>query len=117
MLYIAASVMFSVMSGNDVATAIATHVGGKIDPASADPYGTFIKAMNDRAAQLGCTDTLFENPHGLDFGAWVGNLHSLSLIHIWTSRCCTIKVRARANTMMVVSDIPRICLLYTSRCV
>ena len=51
-----------VMSGNDVATAIATHVGGKIDPASADPYGTFIKAMNDRAAQLGCTDTLFENP-------------------------------------------------------
>lgn len=65
-----------VMSGNDVATAIATHTGRKIDPASPDPYGVFIKAMNDRAAQLGCTDTLFENPHGLDFGAWVGNLHS-----------------------------------------
>lgn len=74
-----------VMSGNDVATAIATHVGGKIDPASADPYGTFIKAMNDRAAQLGCTDTLFENPHGLDFGAWVGNLHSTAhdVTRIW----------------------------------
>ncbi len=74
-----------VMSGNDVATAIATHVGGKIDPASSDPYGTFIKAMNDRAAQLGCTDTLFENPHGLDFGAWVGNLHSTAhdVTRIW----------------------------------
>lgn len=74
-----------VMSGNDVATAIATHVGGKIDPASANPYGTFIKAMNDRAAQLGCTDTLFENPHGLDFGAWVGNLHSTAhdVTRIW----------------------------------
>lgn len=68
-----------------MATAIATHVGGKIDPASADPYGTFIKAMNDRAAQLGCTDTLFENPHGLDFGAWVGNLHSTAhdVTRIW----------------------------------
>ncbi len=74
-----------VMSGNDVATAIATHVGGKIDPTSPDPYGTFIKAMNDRAAQLGCTDTLFENPHGLDFGAWVGNLHSTAhdVTRIW----------------------------------
>ncbi len=75
-----------VMSGNDVATSIATHVGGKIDPSSPDPYGTFIKAMNDRAAQLGCTDTLFENPHGLDFGAWVGNLHSTAhdVARIWT---------------------------------
>ena len=74
-----------VMSGNDVATAIATHIGSKIDPASADPYETFIKAMNDRAAQLGCTDTLFENPHGLDFGAWVGNLHSTAhdVTRIW----------------------------------
>lgn len=74
-----------VMSGNDVATSIATHVGGKIDPSSPDPYGTFIKAMNDRAAQLGCTDTLFENPHGLDFGAWVGNLHSTAhdVARIW----------------------------------
>ena len=25
---------------------------------------------------LGCTGTLFENPHGLDFDEWAGNMHS-----------------------------------------
>lgn len=65
-----------VMSGNDTATAIATAVGARIDPTSKNPYRTFIDAMNDKAAELGCKDTLFENAHGLDFGAWVGDLHS-----------------------------------------
>lgn len=65
-----------VMSGNDSATAIATAVGARIDPTSTDPYRTFIDAMNAKAAELGCQDTLFENPHGLDFGAWIGDLHA-----------------------------------------
>ncbi|MDO4437255.1 MAG: D-alanyl-D-alanine carboxypeptidase [Coriobacteriaceae bacterium] len=65
-----------VMSGNDAATAIATTAGAKIDPSSDDPYGVFIDAMNAKAAELGCTDTVFENPHGLDFDAWVGDMHS-----------------------------------------
>lgn len=65
-----------VMSGNDAATAIAIAAGSKIDPTTNDPYATFIKAMNDKAAELGCTNTVFENPHGLDFDAWAGNLHS-----------------------------------------
>ncbi len=65
-----------VMSGNDTATAIAIHVGAKIDPSSSNPYQTFIDTMNARAKELGCVDTLFENPHGLDFGSWVGNMHS-----------------------------------------
>lgn len=65
-----------VTSGNDTAMAIATAVGARIDPASTDPYRTFIDAMNAKATELGCKDTLFENPHGLDFGAWEGNLHA-----------------------------------------
>lgn len=65
-----------VMSGNDTATAIATAVGAKIDPSSTNPYQTFVDAMNKKATELGCKDTLFENPHGLDFGSWVGNMHS-----------------------------------------
>lgn len=65
-----------VASGNDTAMAIATAVGARIDPASTDPYRTFIDAMNAKATELGCKDTLFENPHGLDFGAWEGNLHA-----------------------------------------
>ncbi len=65
-----------VMSGNDAATAIAIAAGSKIDPTTNDPYATFIKAMNDKAAELGCANTVFENPHGLDFDAWAGDLHS-----------------------------------------
>lgn len=65
-----------VMSGNDAATAIAIAAGSKIDPTTNDPYATFIKAMNDKAAELGCTNTVFENPHGLDFDSWAGDLHS-----------------------------------------
>lgn len=65
-----------VMSGNDAATAIATTSGAKIDPTSDDPYAVFIDAMNAKAQELGCTDTVFENPHGLDFDGWAGDLHS-----------------------------------------
>lgn len=44
-------------SANECAYAIAEHVGGD--------YDSFIKMMNDKAAELGCQDTHFNNPHGL----------------------------------------------------
>ena len=44
-------------SGNDAAVAIAEHVGGDVD--------TFCRMMTERAAELGCTDTVFVNPNGL----------------------------------------------------
>lgn len=62
-------------SGNDAAMAIATTVGAMIDPASTDPYATFIQAMNDKAAELGMGSN-FTNPHGLDFDGWEGDMHS-----------------------------------------
>ncbi len=46
-----------VYSGNDAASAIATHIGGT--------EAEFVNMMNDYAAQLGCTGTHFTNPHGL----------------------------------------------------
>lgn len=46
-----------VYSGNDAASAIATHVGGSTS--------AFVDMMNSYAAQLGCTGTHFTNPHGL----------------------------------------------------
>ena len=46
-----------VYSGNDAASAIATHVGGTTE--------NFVSMMNEYAAQLGCTGTHFTNPHGL----------------------------------------------------
>lgn len=63
-------------SGNDAATTLAKYVGGIIDPTSSDPLAVFINAMNERAVELGCEDTVFTNAHGLDFDAWVGDLHS-----------------------------------------
>ena len=63
-------------SGNDAAIAIAETVGRTLDSSSSDPMATFISAMNAKAKELGCKDTLFTNPHGLDFGAWEGGMHS-----------------------------------------
>lgn len=46
-----------VYSGNDAASAIATHIGGSTE--------RFVEMMNSYAAELGCTGTHFTNPHGL----------------------------------------------------
>ena len=44
-------------SSNECAYAIAEHVGGT--------YDNFVQMMNEKAAELGCTHTHFNNPHGL----------------------------------------------------
>lgn len=44
-------------SGNDAALALADYVGGSIPE--------FVKMMNSKAAELGCKNTHFANPHGL----------------------------------------------------
>lgn len=63
-------------SGNDAAWALAEYVGKKIDPKTKDAEQTFVAEMNKKAKELGCTGTLFENPHGLDFDEWAGDMHS-----------------------------------------
>lgn len=45
-------------SGNDAAVAIAEYLGGSV--------GGFTHLMNEKAALIGMTDTVFANPHGLD---------------------------------------------------
>jgi D-alanyl-D-alanine carboxypeptidase (penicillin-binding protein 5/6) len=45
-------------SGNDAAIAIAEHVAGSVEG--------FVFLMNQKAAQIGMTNTEFANPHGLD---------------------------------------------------
>ncbi len=44
-------------SGNDAAMAIAEHIGGTAED--------FCRMMTERAAELGCTNTVFLTPHGL----------------------------------------------------
>jgi serine-type D-Ala-D-Ala carboxypeptidase (penicillin-binding protein 5/6) len=45
-------------SGNDAAVAIAEHVGGSLEG--------FVMLMNQKAEEIGMSDTSFANPHGLD---------------------------------------------------
>ncbi len=47
---------FMLKSGNDAGNAIAVLIAGSVD--------NFVDMMNDRAAELGCTNTHFVNPHG-----------------------------------------------------
>ena len=59
-------------SGNDAAVAIAEHIGGDV--------ATFCRMMTQRAAQLGCTDTVFLTPHGLPKEGHYTTAHDLALI-------------------------------------
>ena len=69
-----------VPSGNDAAQAIAETVGAQMIAANpslgSDPVEAFVAAMNKKAAEIGCSDTVYENPHGLDDGEFAGSLHS-----------------------------------------
>ena len=59
-------------SGNDAATAIAEHIGGTVDD--------FCRMMTARAAELGCTNTVFLTPHGLPREGHYTTAHDLALI-------------------------------------
>ena len=59
-------------SGNDAAVALACHVAGSIPK--------FADMMNEKAAALGCTNTRFVNPHGLDAQGHYSSARDLALI-------------------------------------
>ena len=59
-------------SANEVAYALAEHVGGDLD--------TFVNMMNERAAEIGCTDTHFANANGLPQPDHYTTAYDLALI-------------------------------------
>lgn len=59
-------------SANECAYAIAEHVGGG--------YENFIGMMNAKAAELGCTGTHFNNPHGLPDEEHLTTCYDMALI-------------------------------------
>lgn len=85
-----------VPSGNDAAIAIAETLGASIlkDAESSGtalynpdgstvvatdataPTQAFVAKMNEKAAELGCDNTIFANPHGLDIGQYATEMHS-----------------------------------------
>ena len=61
-----------IASANDAAVAIAEYIGGTEE--------NFVSMMNERASQLGCKNTTFKNPHGLDEDGHLTTARDLSLI-------------------------------------
>ena len=63
--------MYSLMleSHNDSAAAVAEHIGGSVEG--------FARMMNQKARDIGCGDTYFITPNGLDAAdADTGRVHS-----------------------------------------
>ena len=59
-------------SANDIALQVAEQIGGSV--------GAFVQKMNDRAKELGCTNTVFTNPTGLPDDNQHTTAHDLALI-------------------------------------
>ena len=59
-------------SANECAYAIGEHIGGDMD--------TFVKMMNTRAKELGCTNTHFTNPNGLPDEEHVTSARDMAII-------------------------------------
>lgn len=62
----------TIASANDAAVAIAEYIGGTEE--------NFVLMMNDKAKELGCKNTNFKNPHGLDENNHYTTSYDLSLI-------------------------------------
>ena len=72
--FILGDLLFSLMleSHNDVAVAIAEHIGGSVEG--------FATLMNEKAKELGCTNTNFVTPNGLDADGHYTTAYDLALI-------------------------------------
>ena len=117
-------------SGNDAAYAIAESVGATLvqqakqagaSIAAADGstvdldaddagYRAFVAAMNAKAGELGCENSLFTNPHGLDDGEWADELHSCAsdvakiVAHAMSDESFRSIVSTDAATIQVTRD-------------
>ncbi len=78
-------------SGNDAAMALAENLGRYLvegdDVNDDDALSAFVSAMNNKTVELGCTDTIFENPHGLDNVGYEGEQHSTASDVLKISNC------------------------------
>ena len=89
-----------VPSGNDAAVTIAEYVGQALIDANGgggDAVTAFCDAMNAKAAELGCVDTVYRNPHGLDDGEWTGDQHSCAADQAKVVQCAMLNERHRAR--------------------
>lgn len=62
----------AIASANDAVVALAEKVSGTTEE--------FVKKMNEKCAEIGCTNTTFINPHGLDSDGHVSSARDMALM-------------------------------------
>ena len=82
-----------VASANDIALQVAEHIGGSVE--------NFVAMMNTRAAQLGCTNTVFTNPTGLPDENQHTTAHDMALIMKAATENPSFSHIASANTYTI----------------
>ena len=82
-----------VASANDIALQVAEHIGGSVE--------NFVAMMNTRAAQLGCTNTMFTNPTGLPDENQHTTAHDMALIMKAATENPSFSPIASANTYTI----------------
>lgn len=82
-----------VASANDIALQVAEHIGGSVE--------NFVAMMNTRAAQLGCTNTVFTNPTGLPDENQHTTAHDMALIMKAATENPSFSPIASANTYTI----------------
>lgn len=73
-----------VRSANDACVAAAVKASGSVEQ--------FVEDMNAKAKELGCTDTVFKNPHGLHEEGHVTTAHDLARIALAAIKVPELKV-------------------------
>ena len=84
-------------SANDAAAAIAYHISGSIEG--------FAELMNKKAAELGLSDTHFENPHGLDSEGHYTTARELAIITAHALENAELAEIVATNAKTVESDL------------
>lgn len=83
------------VSANDAAVAIAEHISGSVD--------AFCEQMTKKAKEIGCTDTIFETPNGLDKGKHHSTAKDMAIIAKYALK--NKKFMQIINTQKVITPI------------
>lgn len=91
--------LYAVMleSANECAYAVAEHVGQKLG----GDYQTFVDLMNERAKELGCTDTHFNNANGLPDEKHYVSAYDMALISAEAYRNETFRIITGATSYTI----------------
>ncbi len=95
--YVLGDLLYSLMleSHNDVAVAIAEHVGGSVEE--------FAQLMNQKAAELGCNDTYFITPNGLDASDVNETVHSTTAADLARIMAYCIKESPKCEDFLMIT--------------